>query len=78
MKFYSSNEKITEAMVKEATTVTINPTYTVGMDNKPINWVLFNNIGWFVFDTTAYVITEEGCYNIYGSTLTNKHYKVEA
>lgn len=76
--FYTTNVNITKEMVANAELATLNKNYKVGMDSRPINQVFLNNIGWFEFQETAYVVDyEEGvAYDCFFSTDTNKLYKV--
>lgn len=74
--YYTTNANVTEEMVANAELATVTEDYKVGLDNRPVNAIKFNENGWFEFQATAHVIINEVAYNCYYSKFTNKLYKV--
>lgn len=76
--YYTTNANVTEEMVANTELATFNTNHKIGMDNRPINQVYFNDIGWFEFQETAHVVDyEKGvAYDCFLSKTTNKLYKV--
>ena len=76
IKFYTNNMKITPEVVNKATEMTVAKDYRIGMENRPINQIKFNEIGWFEFQSTAYAVLNNQEYFLYCSTYTGQIYKV--